>query len=46
VLIAIVALVAPVIALVVVVVFVFVVAKRVNAWRLANARGAAESSTR
>lgn len=46
VLIAIVALVAPLIALVVVVVFVFVVAKRVNAWRLANARGAAESSTR
>ena len=46
VLIAIVALLAPVIALVAVAVFVVWVARRVNAWRLANARGAAQSSTR
>ena len=46
VLIAIMALVAPFIALAAVVLIVVVVAKRVNAWRLANARAAAESSTR
>jgi hypothetical protein len=46
VLVAIVALVAPFIALAAVVVIVVVVAKRVNAWRLANARAAAEPSTR
>ena len=40
------ALVAPLIALAAVVLIVVVVARRVNAWRLANARAAAESSTR
>ena len=45
-LIALLALVAPLIALAAVVLIVVIVAKRVNAWRLANARAAAESSTR
>ena len=45
-LVAVLALVAPLIALAVVVLIVVVVARRVNAWRLANARAAAESSTR
>jgi uncharacterized protein DUF4126 len=45
-LIALLALVAPLIALAAVVLIVVFVAKRVNAWRLANARGAAEPSTR
>ena len=40
------ALVAPFIALAAVVVCVAIVAKRVNAWRLASVRGAAQSSTR
>jgi len=44
-LIAVLALLAPVIALVLAVVLVVVVTKRFNAWRLANARGAARSST-
>ncbi|RPI54891.1 MAG: DUF4126 domain-containing protein [Acidobacteria bacterium] len=43
--IAVLALVAPFIALAVVALLVVLVAKRVNAWRLANARGAAQSST-
>ena len=46
VLIALLALVAPLIALAAVVLIVVFVAKRVNAWRLANARAAAGSSTR
>jgi Domain of unknown function (DUF4126) len=45
-LVAVLALVAPLIALAAVVLIVVVVARRVNAWRLANARAAAESSTR
>ncbi len=45
-LIALLALVAPLIALAAVVLIVVFVAKRVNAWRLANARAAAGSSTR
>ena len=46
VLIALLALVAPLIALAAVVLIVVIVAKRVNAWRLANARAAVESGTR
>ena len=45
-LIAVLALLAPVIALVVAVVLVLVVTKRFNAWRLGNARGVARSNTR
>lgn len=45
-LIALLALVAPLIALAAVVLIVVFVAKRVNAWRLANSRAAAESSIR
>ena len=45
-LVAVLALVAPFVALAAVVLIVVIVAKRVNAWRLANARGVARSSTR
>jgi hypothetical protein len=44
--IAVLALVAPFLALVAAVLIVWLVVKRVNAWRLVNARGAAQSSTR
>jgi hypothetical protein len=46
VLIAALALLAPLLALAAVVLIVWLVARRVTAWRLANARGAAQSSTR